>query len=311
MIRKFLAMSIASALAAAASGCNGAAGPSGGAEPGKVEPPAETATVESAKPSPAHAPAQGQTPAAPAASKIKAVPLPATLPKSPAAAEGLEASAPWKALNWANPAELSVVTEGGNVLMRLKAAGGKFDKVALSAVDKLSLAEKGEAAFHIYNPARKSLSIAFGVFVTQDRVYYESPAVEVGTGWKEVKFDLAASSYKCDSSKWEYKAALWKREDVRELVLLFYESGPFEAAVDGFRINLAPAPPAAPPAKVEPKPATPAPPAPTEAPDVPGERASAAPQAHGDALDAARIGKKLSDEDRARIRKALEEMEKN
>ncbi len=212
--------------------------------------------------------------------------LPKDLPRSPAiGAEGLEARGLWGVAGWANPAEVALTSENGNGVLRLRGkAGGEHGKVAISSRAGVSLSAKGKGAVWIYNPGKKSVKIAFAVFVGEDRVYYESKTVEVGRGWKRAEWNLAASNYKCESSKWEHTAALWKPDEVKEMVLLIYEPGGFDLAIDGVSFDLAPP---------KPKPEA--------------VKKAADPILKEGQADKLKGG--LSDEDKAKIRKLLEEID--
>ena len=315
-------------LAAAAvllAGCDG--GGAGTAAMPRAAPPEEVAEVGTGAGDRAAAPAEtakkpgrgpkkpkrGKAPAAPKAPAAAAVAaLPASLPASPARkAEGAEAKGSWAAAQWANPVEVTLSTEGGNGVLRLKGEGGKHDKAALASRLPLVLAEKGEAALWVYNPGRKSVKVAFAVFTTADRVYYESLPVEVGRGWKKATWDLAAPKYKCASSKWLHTAKIWKPAEVQEVILLVYQKGGFEIAVDGISFALG-----------EKKPDAPARPAgrrPGRKPDAEkkgedtedGEDAPAGVRVDADLgpEQAKRLKARLSDEQKAKIRKTLKELE--
>jgi len=281
--------------------------------------PAEAAPAQGAK-KPGRGPKKpkrGKAPAAPKAPAAAAVAaLPASLPASPARkAEGAEAKGSWAAAAWANPVEVTLSTEGGNGVLRLKGKGGKSDKAALASQMRLALAEKGEAALWIYNPGRRSVKVAFAVFTTADRVYYESLPIEVGRGWKKATWDLAASKYKCASSKWQNDAKIWKPDDVREVILLVYEKDGFEIAVDGISFALGEKKPEAPerPAGRGPRRRRDGP-RPQKGEDTEdsedapaGIRVDAAPGLGP--KQAKRLKAKLSDEQKAKIRETLKELE--
>jgi len=139
--------------------------------------------------------------------------------------DGLARSRDWKVLDWANPAEVSPWkwrSATDDVALVVKLDGGKLDKTALSRQLKLAVADKGKLRMTIYNATMRHLPIAIAVFTSVDRVYFEGKRKILRPGWNPVTYDLTASDFKCASSEWKHTAAIWGKDDVREIVLLFY-----------------------------------------------------------------------------------------
>ncbi|MHC4198710.1 MAG: hypothetical protein ACYSU0_01775 [Planctomycetota bacterium] len=139
--------------------------------------------------------------------------------------DGLARSRDWKVLEWANPAEVSPWkwrSAADDVALIVKLDGGKLDKTALSRKLKLAIADKGKLRMDIYNATMQQLPVAVAVYTSVDRVYFEGKRKMVRPGWNRVTYDLGASDFKCASSEWKHTAAIWGKDDVREIVLLFY-----------------------------------------------------------------------------------------
>jgi len=139
--------------------------------------------------------------------------------------DGLARSRDWKVLDWANPAEVSPWkwrSAADDVALVVKLDGGKLDKTALSRQLKLAVAENGKLRMTIYNATMRHLPIAIAVFTSVDRVYFEGTRKILRPGWNRVTYELTASDFKCASSQWKHTAAIWGKDDVREIVLLFY-----------------------------------------------------------------------------------------
>ena len=139
--------------------------------------------------------------------------------------DGLARSRAWKVLDWANPAEVSPWkwrSAEDDVALIVKLDGGKLDKTALSRQLKLAVAEKGTLRMDVYNATMRHLPIAIAVFTSVDRVYFEGKRKLLRPGWNRVVYELTASDFKCASSEWKHTAAIWGKDDVREIVLLFY-----------------------------------------------------------------------------------------
>ncbi len=139
--------------------------------------------------------------------------------------DGLARSRDWKVLDWGNPAEVSPWkwrSAADDVALVVKIDGGKLDKTALARQLKLAVAENGKLRMTIYNATMRHLPMAIAVFTSVDRVYFEGKRKILRPGWNRLIYDLTASDFKCASSEWKHTAAIWGKDDVRELVLLFY-----------------------------------------------------------------------------------------
>ena len=139
--------------------------------------------------------------------------------------DGLARSRDWKVLDWANPAEISPWKwrrAADDVALVVKLDGGRLDKTAISRQLKLAVAEKGTLRMDVYNATMRHLPVAIAVYTSVDRVYFESKRRLLRPGWNRVVYELTASDFKCASSEWKHTAAIWGKDDVREIVLLFY-----------------------------------------------------------------------------------------
>ena len=104
----------------------------------------------------------------------------------------------------------------------------------------LAFAEKGTLRMDLYNDSDREIRVAFAVFASADRVYCESELRAVQPGWNHIVFDLSASTFKTASSEWKHTAKIWRREDVHELALLFYDKAGVTLVVDSIQIDAKP-----------------------------------------------------------------------
>jgi len=245
--RHFLTVPTLGLALAVAGGC----GPSGGGAE-KPAPKAETPTPAPTGPGKTAATTPAPTPApAPVDKKFQedATRIAAEvgkLPPSPAAAnEGLEAAEGWKLADWEDPGQSRKVEigRGGNALAYLATAGGPNGKSALVLTRDLAIADKGSMRLAVYNPGAAPVRIAAAFWFGDNWVYYESKPQDVESrAWKTLAFDLAATDFKTPSSKWEYRAGLWKRENTKQLAVLLFAGGKTGAVfLDGLAVDLAPA----------------------------------------------------------------------
>jgi len=155
-------------------------------------------------------------------------------------ADGLVRSRDWKALPWANPADISPWKKrkgGDDVVLVVMSKGGEGDKTAVSRLVRIAAEATGELRIDVYNAGPDTARIAVGVFASVDRVYSESLARELKPGWNRVAFNLSAETFKTAASEWKNAAKLWGPDDLREIVILFYHDGPAAFAIDGVDID--------------------------------------------------------------------------
>lgn len=202
------------------------------------ETPAGTPAVQVEPIAPAPVGAE-EVPAAPA-KDIKE--LVRTLPPNPSGSgDGLERSRAWKALDWANPAEVAgwKRSEGADdVVLVVRLKGGKRDKAAVSRPVDLALAKTGTLRMDVYNATARTIPVGFAVTASPDRVYSESIQKKASPGWSRVEFDLGANTYKSAASEWEHDVTMWGREDVRELIVLIYDPGTGDVALDRIQADV-------------------------------------------------------------------------
>ncbi len=89
----------------------------------------------------------------------------------------------------------------------------------------------------LYNPATLA-SAGIAVLTGADKVWYESDGVGVGAG-KQVtlSFDLAAATYKAESTNWEFRASIPDLNNVSRLALILYPARSGSVFVDNIRIS--------------------------------------------------------------------------
>ncbi len=166
---------------------------------------------------------------------VKAMP-----PNPRAGADGLERHRDWGPLKWDNPCTASVWKRSGatdDVVLVVGLEGGASDKAAVARKVELAFAESGTLRMDVYNGTSRGIPVAFAVFSSVDRVYSEAKPAAAPSGWSRLEFDLGASIYKTASSEWKYTARLWGPEDVREVVILFYDGGVATLALDRVEVD--------------------------------------------------------------------------
>jgi hypothetical protein len=215
----------------ASTGVDGTVGTAGAAE---TTPTTRTATAAKPATKPKAATKAAPAPTDPA-ELVKSLPAnPRTI------TDGLVRSRDWKALNWANPAQVSPWKKrksGDDVVLVATTSGGKGDKYAVSRAVGIAVDTKGELRMDVYNAGSKEVPVAFAVFASVDRVYSESVTKKVKPGWNRVVFSLSASTFKTASSEWKNNAKLWGAGDVREIAVLFYTDKPASFVIDGIEVD--------------------------------------------------------------------------
>ena len=148
----------------------------------------------------------------------------AKLLPNPAPAAGLETAAGWTLADWEDPGQLQRIDLANGpvkTLLRLATSGGKKGKSLITLTKDLSLPEKGALRVAVYNPGPDPAQVALAFWVSAAWVYYESASAQVGTeAWKVLEFDLAASDFKTEKSKWQHTAKLAKGDAVKRLGVL-------------------------------------------------------------------------------------------
>lgn len=177
----------------------------------------------------------------PAASGVSPKDFVKAMPSNPrAGADGLERDRGWKPLEWDNPCTASIWKRSeasDDAVLVVELEGGESDKAAVSRPVKLSFAESGTLRVDVYNSTSRAIPVAFAAFSSVDRVYSESKTQKAGVGWSHLEFDLGASTYKSSMSEWKNTAKLWGADDVREIVLLFYDGKAATLGVDRLEID--------------------------------------------------------------------------
>ncbi len=135
---------------------------------------------------------------------------------------------------WSNPTETEVVPLTGKdalkgvrkALQVRLAAPDKDERRGKAAIRKpvnISCAEEHVFGFRIKNTVEAPLMVALAI-KTGDWVFYESQpqTVKSGEGWKDVRFDLKAKTFKSKATNWSHSAAVEHLDEVKELQLMFY-----------------------------------------------------------------------------------------
>lgn len=174
-----------------------------------------------------------------------------SLPPNPCrAGEGPHATGPgrvgiaggWEALDWGNPARLSVHGRaiGSGEFLLLACAAGKYDKVVVRRETALSFARSGAFRIDVYNATGREVPVAFAVWSDAENIYSESKPMPALPGkWSHLEFDIGARDFKTADSGWKHTSALRGPEGVREVALLFYTRTEGALAVQGVDVDLA------------------------------------------------------------------------
>jgi hypothetical protein len=167
-----------------------------------------------------------------------------SVPANPrGAANGLEKHREWQALDWANPAQVSAWkrhASGDDVVLVVNLKGGGKDKAAVLRAAEIAVEKNGRFALDVFNPTDREINVAFAVFAGLEDVYSESIAKPAAAGWSHLEWDLAAKTFKSEASGWKNSTALWGTDQVKRLVLLFYDSGKATLVIDDIQVDLAP-----------------------------------------------------------------------
>ena len=158
---------------------------------------------------------------------------------APAPVDGIEALPGWVAADpqqWTdvNASEAKYLDHAGSgklLLVRWKGEGK--GKAIITRVGELSLPAAGRLRFRTYSYADHEIKLALGLFVGEERVYYETPEVRVPPrAWADHAYELGMRYFKCAASKWEHASALDRPEEVKELVILIYDRGSGSLYID-------------------------------------------------------------------------------
>jgi hypothetical protein len=183
-------------------------------------------------------------PPAPAVAAPVVLPEPEK-PLASNASEGLETKG-WQAENpqYSNPVQSEVVPLIGDealagVKRALKVTFGKGDKdkAALKKPVNLDASAEHVLSFQVRKQDKGSIRVAIAV-KTGNWVYYESTiqTVKADDGWKELRFDLKAATFKCQKSEWANTATIGDLDEVKEIqVLLYNRDGDGSALISGMR----------------------------------------------------------------------------
>jgi len=155
--------------------------------------------------------------------------------------DGLEKSREWTVLDWANPAEVAAWKrreQGDDVILVTRLKGGKKDKVAVARAVNIALDTTGALGMDVYNGTDRKIDVAFAVHATVDDVYSESTTQPARPGWTHLEWDLSKSNFKTEASGWKNEVGIWGAQDIRRLVVLFYDSKEAAVAVDRIEASL-------------------------------------------------------------------------
>ncbi|MBN1808920.1 MAG: hypothetical protein JW909_07600 [Planctomycetes bacterium] len=227
---------------------------------------------------------------------------------------GLENSDRWFVEKWGNPADpKNVVDPELGSCLALNVKTGKSDKAAFGflvsgAYDR----DQRPLRIDFFNPGASTVKVAVGLFTARARRYLESPTVELHPGWSSHAFDVSAKQWKSETAKWQFSDSIGS-EAIEQLDVLVYATSPVSLFVTYVSEPLPVEPPPsdapqlpsdAPPASSDAPGGSSAEPAPSDAPpDVLPPDAALTPDAVQD------LRSRLSEEDKALIREALDQLE--
>jgi hypothetical protein len=217
--------------------------------------PAAATSAPPVAPRPPAATPSAERPAQPGAADdaAQAAAFVRVLPPNPKAPreDGLERPVPrtleWQVAQWGNPGHVSTWLRSGastDVVAVVKLGGGKAGKVAVERPCRMRLAPTGTIALDVYNGTARAVPVAVAFYASRDRVYSESIAQPSRpAGWTHIEFDLAAKTWK-RAPEWKHNSEVWGRDQVTDIVVLFYDDGEGWLAMDAIHADLSPEPPA-------------------------------------------------------------------
>jgi hypothetical protein len=109
--------------------------------------------------------------------------------------------------------------------LRIESEGGKGDKSAVGKLLDGSYAGKEGFRVDFHNPQAGALKAAVGLFVSPQRIYYESPVITLPAGYSTHTIPLNRPVWKCRKTGWRHEAIPEGLDRVTQLDLLVYTSG--------------------------------------------------------------------------------------
>ena len=182
-------------------------------------------------------------PPPPAAAAPAVLPEPEKVASS--ATEGLETKG-WQPENpqYSNPALSEVVPlladeklAGVKRALKVTFSKGDKDKAAIKKPVNLDASDEHVLSFQVRKQDTGSIRVAIAV-KTGNWVYYESTVqtVKADDGWKELRFDLKAATFKSQKSEWANTATVSDIDEVKEIqVLLYNRDADGSALISGMR----------------------------------------------------------------------------
>ncbi|MFH0772104.1 MAG: hypothetical protein V1933_05740, partial [Candidatus Omnitrophota bacterium] len=142
--------------------------------------------------------------------------------------EGFETQDGWQVADWSDKADILLsserVTEGKKSLkVVFDKAGRRMDGKGI-AVDRrdisLDLSKAKDMIFDVYLDAPNSIELSV---VVNSKSFCESPRRIILPGWnKNVTFDLTASNFKRESTRWQHKGKVDRFEPIEEVTFMIY-----------------------------------------------------------------------------------------
>lgn len=148
----------------------------------------------------------------------------------PPVVDGLEQRQKWRSEDpkYANAVTISHKSRGEgkreNVFLQVDVAGGSDYKGAMVLNETMNLDADAVLTLHVTNVGDHQVPISIAIKTGEDWTYYESKPVTVPPAARdlEIGFDLQASTFKSQATKWSHRARARNLDQVREIQIQFH-----------------------------------------------------------------------------------------
>ena len=142
--------------------------------------------------------------------------------------DGYETHPKWIVESWGNPTKVAVIDGPGGrgKVLQIRYAGGKHNKIAVTRTLQKDLSRAKRLLFEAVNRAETPVRVAWAVWTSAEKEYFESPPVELPAGrWRyDLAVDFTARNFKCAATNWEYRSPLRNRHHAISLTLVVYDA---------------------------------------------------------------------------------------
>ena len=190
-------------------------------EPPPVEPPVKPPVKPPVEPPPVEPPVKPVDPAPKVTTRT---------------IDPLDTAAGWFVENWGDTAKIAIDIEDR---LQVDFTVGAKGKVAISKhfPEGLKLKATDTVVIDVENRIKEAVQIAIALYLGAQWKYYESKPFFVRPGRYEVYFNMAARTFKSESTNWEYKDALGGNIRTGKISLLVFSQKPGQVFFDKLRVE--------------------------------------------------------------------------